>query len=216
MDFFFRRRNVKVLSPLEAYNQWAASYLYESNPVKNLSDELVEKMLPSLNGKRMLDAGCGPGKFCKYAAEQKAANIVGVDLSPAMIEEARKHCPSGDFRISDLSAISFPKDNFDVIICALSLGHLEQLKPALQKLVDTLDHGGSLIITDFHPFLTLTQAKRTFRDPATGKQAEVRHYLHLFEEYVASFVENNVSIQEWAEPLFNGVPVVFGIRVKKS
>jgi malonyl-CoA O-methyltransferase len=204
------------MSPLEAYNQWASSYLHESNPVKKLSDGLVEKMLPSLNGKRLLDAGCGPGKFCRHAAEQKAATVVGIDLSPSMIEEARKYCPSGDFKVSDLSDMAFPNDHFDVIICALVLGHVEKLKPALQSLIDALDYGGSLIITDFHPFLTLTQAKRTFRDPRSGKQAEVRHYLHLFEEYMTCFVQNGVSIEAWNEPEFDGVPVVFGIRIKKS
>jgi malonyl-CoA O-methyltransferase len=204
------------MSPLEAYNQWASSYVHESNPVKSLSDELVEKMLPPLNGKRLLDAGCGPGKFCKYAAEQNAASIAGIDLSPSMIEEARKYCPSADLKVSDLASARFPVNNFDVIICALVLGHLEELNPALQTLIDALDDGGNLIITDFHPFLTLTQAKRTFRDPRSGKQAEVRHYLHLFEEYITCFVENGLSIEAWHEPQFNGVPVVFGIRLKKS
>lgn len=215
MAWFFKNRKIQVLSAREGYDQWASSYHCESNPVKKFSDSLVEKMLPDLHGKRILDAGCGPGKFCALAEKQNAVTISGIDLSPNMIEQARQNCPLGNFQCDDLSQIPIQENAFDVIICALALGHVENLSPVLDKLLKALDYGGIFIITDFHPFLTLMQSKRTFKDPLSGRKFEVRHYLHFFEEYFRSFVKYKVIVEDWAEPLYDSVPVVFAVRLKK-
>ncbi len=212
---WFINRKMKILSPLDGYNQWASSYHLESNPVKKLSDDLVEKLLPDLKGKRVLDAGCGPGKFCAYAEKQNASQVTGIDLSPNMIEQAHKNCPSGDFHCTDLSGTSFKDNQFDIIVCALVLGHVPHLSPPLDHLLNSLDRNGFLIITDFHPFLSFMREKRTFRNSLSGKVFEVRHYPHLFEEYFKTFARHEVSVRDFVEPQYNGVPVVFGIRVEK-
>ena len=212
---WWQNKKVNILSPLEGYNRWAATYSEESNPIKNLSDSLVEKFLPNLRGKSMLDAGCGTGKFCAIAEKQNAEVIIGIDLSPAMIEIARAQNAKPSFRCENLSDAVLAEDDVDVIICALVLGHIEHLTPILTKLLKTLKKGGTLIITDFHPFLTLLQSKRTFRDKLSGKQYEVLHHLHLFEEYVQCIHKNGATIEAMEEPMFNGNPVIFGFSIKK-
>ena len=42
---------------------------------------ILKTMLPSFEGKRVLDIGCGFGWHCRYASEQKASSIVGIDIS---------------------------------------------------------------------------------------------------------------------------------------
>jgi malonyl-CoA O-methyltransferase len=216
MDWLLKKKKIEVVSPLEGYDQWASSYQEESNPIKNLSDSLVEKLLPDLKEKIVLDAGCGTGKFCALAAKNGASKILGIDLSPNMIENARGNCPLATFKCGDLSTISLERNAMDVIICALVLGHIEKLGPALDNLLNGLRSGGLLIITDFHPFLTLIQSKRTFRNPLSGKSFEVRHYLHLFQEYFSCFANNNSFVEVFEEPCYNDVPVVFGIQVRKK
>lgn len=49
----------------------------------------LEKMLPPLTGKRVLDLGCGYGWHCIYAAERYAQTIVGIDISTKMLAKAR-------------------------------------------------------------------------------------------------------------------------------
>jgi len=212
---WWKEKKIDILSPLEGYNRWAATYSLESNPIKNLSDSLVEKFLPNLRDKSVLDAGCGTGKFCGLAAKQHAAKITGIDLSPAMIEIARSQHTTPLFKCENLSNTTLAENDVDVIICALVLGHIEQLQPVLATLVRALKKGGTLIVTDFHPFLTLLQSRRTFRDKLSGKQYEVLHHLHLFEEYVRCIHENGAAIEALEEPTFNGNPVIFGLRVKK-
>jgi malonyl-CoA O-methyltransferase len=209
-----KKKEATVLTVLEGYDRWAQSYHQESNPIKNLSDELVEKFLPSLHHKVVLDAGCGTGKFCALAEKQGASKITGLDLSSAMIDIARKNCPSTEFKSVDLSAAKLESEYFDVIICALVLGHIQNLKPALDGLLKSLKPGGTIVITDFHPFLTLSNSKRTFKDK--GKTYEIPHHLHLFQEYIQSFHEHSVMINLLEEPFYQNTPVVFGLRGIKN
>jgi malonyl-CoA O-methyltransferase len=208
-------KKTQVLSPLEGYNRWASTYSQESNPIKNLSDELVTRFLPDLKGKTVLDAGCGTGKFCALAEQQNASLVTGLDLSPAMIAEAEKLCAKTFFQCIDLSKESPEGTAYDVIICALVMGHIESLTPALSNLLLTLRKGGQLILTDFHPFLTMLQSKRTFNDNTTGKVFEIRHHLHLFESYFKIFQQHGVIVEQLEEPGYQDNPVVFGLRARK-
>jgi malonyl-CoA O-methyltransferase len=213
---WFSQKKIKTLSPLEGYNKWASSYKQESNPVKNLSDDLVKKFFPSLTGKHFLDCGCGTGYLCSVASENGAAKIVGIDLSPAMIEVAKQSCPAGEFKCADITSTQFSDSQFDVIVCALVLAHLQDIKVALKNLVTSLKTDGVLIITDFHPYLTMNGAKRTFTDKNSGEKFEVGHYLHHFETYFSFFHQNKMVVEILEEPQYNNSPVIFGLKVRKQ
>jgi ubiquinone/menaquinone biosynthesis C-methylase UbiE len=98
------------------------------------------------------------------AEKQNATKILGIDLSPNMILEARSRCKSAEFKCADLFTTPIEEKTFDAIICSLVLGYIEHLTPTLDNLLKALRTEGVLIITDFHPFLSLMQAKRTFKD----------------------------------------------------
>jgi malonyl-CoA O-methyltransferase len=100
---WFKRKTPPVLSPLDGYNKWAASYASESNPIKNFSDDLIAKFLPDLRNKSVLDLGCGTGKFCILAESQDAARIHGIDLSPEMISRCRQITTRSTFECGDIS-----------------------------------------------------------------------------------------------------------------
>jgi 2-polyprenyl-3-methyl-5-hydroxy-6-metoxy-1,4-benzoquinol methylase len=53
--------------------------------------ELVLERLAPLEGKSLLDVGCGSGRYCLAYAQRGAARVVGVDFAPAMIDLARQH-----------------------------------------------------------------------------------------------------------------------------
>jgi malonyl-CoA O-methyltransferase len=214
MKWFPFKRKSPTLPPLDGYNRWAPTYAGASNPVKDLSDGLVEKWLPDLTDRTFLDAGCGPGKFCSLAAERGASGILGIDLSPAMIDRAIVHCPSGTFRCDNILKAPLPSGVIDVALAALILGHIEDLKAALEKITAALRPGGVLIITDFHPFATLQNAERTFRD-ASGRHYTVQHHLHLFEAYFKVIQALPLIVTEFEEPSYKGFPVVFGLCIQK-
>ena len=215
MKFPWTNKKIPLLSPREGYDRWAASYCTESNPIKNLSNELIGNLLPDVKNKAVLDAGCGTGYFCRWAYERNAAAITGIDISPAMIEVAKKSCPSAIFQCADISTEPLKKENFEVIIFGLVLGHIQNIKPALANLASSLRSGGTLVISDFHPFLTLRNSKRTFKDGA-GKLFEVQHYLHLFQDVIQTLHQNQVMLEILEEPMWNGAPVIYAMKATKK
>lgn len=60
----------------------------------------LKKLLPSFKGKRVLDLGCGFGWHCRYAVENGASAVTGIDLSRKILEEAEKknHSPLITYR----------------------------------------------------------------------------------------------------------------------
>ena len=51
---------------------------------------VLKEMLPDLQGCRMLDLGCGYGWHCRYAVDQGASAVVGIDISERMLQKAKQ------------------------------------------------------------------------------------------------------------------------------
>jgi SAM-dependent methyltransferase len=65
-------------------------------------------------GTRILDAGCGSGRFAQLAGARGAV-VTGLDASSALIEIARERTPAGDFRVGDLESLPFAERSFDFV-----------------------------------------------------------------------------------------------------
>lgn len=63
---------------------------------------------------RVLDCGCGAGRFARLAADAGAA-VAGIDAAEELIDIAAQTTPEGDFRVGDLEALPWPNDSFDVV-----------------------------------------------------------------------------------------------------
>ena len=94
-------------------------------------------------GNRVLDAGCGRGKFCSFAfAKALGCTISGVDTSDELHDN-----PHLDTRIrADLSKLPFASQSFDVINCRLVVEHLLDPEPAFQEFHRVLKRGGKAAI----------------------------------------------------------------------
>jgi SAM-dependent methyltransferase len=64
------------------------------------------------SGTRVLDCGCGAGRFARMAAD-RGASVAGIDAAEELIEIAAERTPEGDFRVGDLEALPWPEDSFD-------------------------------------------------------------------------------------------------------
>ena len=65
-------------------------------------------------GSRVLDCGCGAGRFARMAAD-RGASVAGIDASEELIEIAAERTPEGDFRAGDIEALPWEDDSFDVV-----------------------------------------------------------------------------------------------------
>jgi SAM-dependent methyltransferase len=65
-------------------------------------------------GTRVLDCGCGAGRFARTAAD-RGASVAGIDASEELIALAAERAPEGDFRAGDIEALPWGNDSFDVV-----------------------------------------------------------------------------------------------------
>ncbi len=77
------------------------------------------------DGERLLDVGCGTGNLTSAAlARDGVREIVGVDFSPAYVEDARRRCPDprASFRVGDATGLAFEDRSFDRVL-STRFGH---------------------------------------------------------------------------------------------
>lgn len=114
------------------------------------------RLLPSLAGLEVLDLGCGYGWHGRYALEQGASRVDGVDLSEAMLERARGlgedprlryiHCALEDF--------PYPPESYDLVLSNLALHYVADLDAIFRLVRRTLRPGGVFCLNMEHPTFT--------------------------------------------------------------
>src|SRR3954454_1442544 len=89
----------------------------------------LRALLPDLQGRRVLDLGCGFGWFCRWAREQGAAAVLGVDVSEKMLARARTATPDPAIAYARADMESFePAAAFDLVYSSLALHYVENLE----------------------------------------------------------------------------------------
>ncbi len=116
----------------------------------------LKRMLPDFQGKRVLDLGCGFGWHCRYAVEQGASFVLGIDISENTLKEARARTssPRIEYRHMSIEAIDFPVGSFDVVTSSLVLHYLPFFSDVCGKVHHCLVTGGEFVFSVEHPIFT--------------------------------------------------------------
>src|SRR5215468_6088712 len=99
---------------------------------------------------RVADIGCGPGHVARYLRD-RGVDVVGIDLSPRMVECARKLHPAAEFQQADMEALSVPAETWAGIVAFYSLIHVprERVVATLREFRRVLRPRGLLLVA-FH------------------------------------------------------------------
>ncbi len=112
-------------------------------------------LLPDVRGKRVLDAGCGPGFYSDWLVSH-GAEVVALDVSPKMVKLARERLGTrADVRQADLvSPLDFLEDeSFDVILCPLVLDYIKDWESVFAEFYRVIRKSGILVFSVEHPFM---------------------------------------------------------------
>lgn len=112
-----------------------------------------------MRDQRVLDLGCGQGRFTRELA-RRGGRIVGVDWSSRMIEAAIRHertTPRGiEYRVLDARAVgdAWPRHSFDLVVGCMSFMDMPDLPRVLRGVHAILRPRGRLVLSVSHPFNT--------------------------------------------------------------
>lgn len=138
----------------ESYDQVAEEYgtrFFHELEHKPLDCELLNRFVKAVQGSvPVADIGCGPGQVTRYLSE-RGANVLGVDLSPHMVEQARKCNPGIEFRQGNMASLDVDDESWAGIVAFYSIIHIprEQVVSVLQEFRRVLKLNGLLLLS-FH------------------------------------------------------------------
>ncbi|MBO4450599.1 MAG: class I SAM-dependent methyltransferase [Clostridiales bacterium] len=180
-------------------------------------------LLPDLEGKRILDLGCGSGERCIDYIKRGAAKVTGIDISEKMLEAAKNE--NADPRITyirmPMEDIGELNETFDVAISSLALHYVEDFEGVVKNVYRLLNDGGIFLFSQEHPLSTCYSgdADRWTRD-GNGRKIHanianycvegrkdstwfvegIQRYHRMFSTIVNTLADNGFEILKMAEP----------------
>ncbi|MDR6923290.1 MULTISPECIES: class I SAM-dependent methyltransferase [Chryseobacterium] len=116
----------------------------------------LKNMLPDFKDKNVLDLGCGFGWHCRYAVENGAKSVIGIDLSEKMLAKAKEvnSLEGIQYERKALEDLEYPSEKFDIILSSLTLHYVESLDTVIQNVYRWLTAEGHFIFSVEHPVFT--------------------------------------------------------------
>jgi len=144
----------KLASLRDGYNKLAVKYaerLFDELDHKPLDRLLLDRFADSVRDVgNVCDLGCGPGHVANYL-HQRGVDVFGIDLSSAMVEEARQLCPGIEYKIGNMLSLELETESIAGIVAFYSVIHVPRAEvvTALSEMKRVLKPGGRLLLA-FH------------------------------------------------------------------
>lgn len=174
------------------------------------NDEIEQPALRALvgdvAGKTLLDVGCGFGDFCRYAAQQGAEHIVGIDPSERMLALANEKTVESNvqYQCVPVEKATFAEDTFDVIVSSVALHYVAGYGAVMAKMASWLKPGGLLVFSVEHPVCTANPYVKTGED-AEGVFFPVRQYRDAKQFHQSWFVDGVEKYHRTVSDYMQGV-----------
>ncbi|MFZ2095658.1 MAG: methyltransferase domain-containing protein [Anaerolineales bacterium] len=169
-------------------------------------------LLPDVTGKRLLDAGCGPGVYAEWLVEH-GAQVVAIDANRKMVRLARERL--GDrvqVLLANLEApLDFLEDaSFDVIIAPLAMDYVKDWVPTFREFHRGLKEGSILVFSIEHPYAKYDDHRETsnyfnverveYTWRGFGKPVRMPSYRRPLSEVINTLIETGFTLDRILEP----------------
>jgi ubiquinone/menaquinone biosynthesis C-methylase UbiE len=141
-----------------AFAAWASIYDTQANPLLVLEERFLTQLLPDVNGKDILDVGCGTGRWLEHFARHGIPrSLCGIDSSYEMLSVARhKSIPDVSLLQTQLPCVPLTSASVDLAIASFVLSYIPEIDACARELANVLRDGAELFITDVHPTTAIT------------------------------------------------------------
>lgn len=142
-----QKKKVKVYGSVEGYDKYAPFYDASNSFLDSFERYDLFEMLGEVSGKKVLDLGCGTGRMTanlvKFGGE-----VTGLDVSPGMIEVAKKNLRSTEFVVGDCENLPFGDASFDMVVATFLIVHLKEMRKCFDEVYRVLKPGGIFLVTN--------------------------------------------------------------------
>lgn len=124
---------------------------------------------------RILEIGCGPGNITRYLLGKRLdLQILATDISPNMLELARKNNPTAEFQILDCRKINELDAQFDAVLCGFCLPYLsiDDFEKFIKDASELLDVNGLVYLSAIEG----DYSESGFETGSTGDQCYVYYH----------------------------------------
>jgi ubiquinone/menaquinone biosynthesis C-methylase UbiE len=199
----------------DAYQELADHYAagLETKPHNAYYDRpAMIAMWPELSGRRVLDAGCGPGLYAELLLK-RGAQVTAIDASDRMVEIARERLGSAvDVRLIDMSKRlnEFGEQEFDFVNAPLCLDYIADWRTLFKEFYRILKPTGSVQFSCGHPafdaeyfktnnYFSIEQVQCAWT--GFGKRVVMPSVRRSLQEVFMPVIEAGFIIQQVVEPL---------------
>lgn len=121
----------------------------EDRIIQKQEEKFFEKISDIVEGKKVLDLGCGTGvPFDTYLRKQ-GYDLTGVDIADKHIEKARENLPEAEFIQGDFFEQDFKQNSFDVVVSFYAIFHIprEEHERLFTRIRKWVDDNGLILVT---------------------------------------------------------------------
>jgi len=189
------------------------------------ANEVEEKpalfsLIGNVEGKSVLDLGCGFGENCGEFLRMGAVNVTGVDISHRMLEGASERYPGVEFICADICDLSFISGKFDVVTSSLALHYVCDFSKLCREVYSLLNDGGSFVFSQEHPMTTAPVGGVSWTKNEAGERIHynlsdyskggkrvtswmidgIVKYHRTFSEIVNTLTDSGFAVEKMLEP----------------
>ncbi|MGN6523614.1 MAG: class I SAM-dependent methyltransferase [Actinomycetes bacterium] len=190
--------DVPPLAVSEGYDGWALTYDGEDTGCFPMRDSVLTPMLDRLPPGRALDAACGTGAVAQQLVD-RGHDVVGVDISEAMLARARRAVPEATFLVGDLTALPVRDEDVDHVVCSLALTHLADLRPFFTEAARVMLPGGHLVVLDTQGHFTGSTRYPLIKEASDGRIGHIAGYSHRPGDYLRAALPHGFVVRACEE-----------------
>lgn len=194
----FDKRGYPVVGVREGYGEWALTY--EAIVQDEMDVRLLERLttVDWAGEGPTLDLACGTGRIGAWLKGRGVEALVGVDMTPEMLERARARgvydrLATGDVRDTGLHAAAY-----GLATIVLADEHLPALPPLYAEAARLLQPGGAFVLVGYHPHFLMNGVPTHF-DRERGDTVTIESHVHLLSDHVKAAFAAGFALAEMDE-----------------